>query len=212
MLLSIPKIEQHWTVLEKSLSLTASWRDSWCLSPRRPAQPRLPVGRRLRRASRRCLSALPSQERPKSPEAAAPEVIRGRSALSHPRPQCPRGRAPTSRGSEMQLTARGDLTPTVCASRVAAASEKEGLRSQSLMHVSCLIAIQKQAARVTGKTGLPGAEQGLTAGGIPGQSLEKQVVALLEVTRWFPVSSRWEVKVWSSSSGDEMKAEAVLSS
>lgn len=52
---------------------------------------------------------------------------------------------------------------------------KEGLRSQSLMHVSCLVAIQEQAARVTGKTGLPGAEQQVTAGGIPGQSLEKQM-------------------------------------
>lgn len=100
----------------------------------------------------------------------------------------------------------------MCASHVAAASEREGLRSQSQMHVSCLVAVQKQAARVTGKTGLPGAERRVTAGGTAGQNLEKQVVALLEVTRWFPVSARWEVKAWSSSSRDEMKAEAVLSS
>ena len=47
MLLSISKVERHYTVLEKCLSLPTSWRDLWCLSPWQPAQPGPPCGEKV---------------------------------------------------------------------------------------------------------------------------------------------------------------------
>ena len=111
MLLSIPKIERHCTVLEKCLSLPTSWRDLWCLSPWQPTQPGPPCGEKVPQSQ---------QTLPFSP--AIPGAPQSHS------PRAPGSAWPTGShvpGRWLQLTAHGDLTPqTVCAPCGASASEK----------------------------------------------------------------------------------------